>query len=141
MGRGKNRFDRRNKAVERYVLIVLKKTVLVLKTVYMYIFFSRGGWIKSALVQCIVTLLSTVRNAKQFFRIARRGNGEETARVVERLGRLPLQSVTIIFSREVKEMYSDSTRAIKCLVHSQTWNSASKNVFLRAQVLGLKVPG
>lgn len=107
----------------------------------MYIFFSRGGWIKSALVQCIVTLLPTVRNAKQFFRIARRGNGEETARVVERLGRLRLQSVTIIFSREVKEMYSDSTRAIKCLVHSQTWNSASKNVFLRAQVLGVKVPG
>ena len=63
-------------------------------------FFLEGTGLIQHFVQCIVlTLFSTVRNAKQFFRIV-------TARIVERLGRLRLQSVSILFCKEAKMIYN-----------------------------------
>ena len=56
-------FDRRKKTVRRYVLNALKETVL-------WIFFLSELNEVRILVPCILTLLSTVRNAKQVLRIA-----------------------------------------------------------------------
>ena len=58
-------------------------------------FFLEGAWLSQHFR--IVTLLSTVRKLLVCKAVFQDRHGEETARVVERLGRLRLQWVSILF--------------------------------------------